>query len=202
MIRGSLPLDVDDGGRHRARRPPDQDRLSVALVGALAGDEQAFVILYRGVQPGLVRYLRTVVGPEADDVASETWLQVCRDLSTFRGDIEGFRGWCATVARHRAMDHLRRQRVRPQTTNGDWLTAVADLADTWVSASDAISTDRALALISSLPRAQAEAVLLRVVMGLDVATAARVLGKRPGSVRTATYRGLRQLADLMEQRGV
>ena len=41
----------------------------------------------------------------------------------------------ATVARHRALDHLRRQRARPQTTGGDWLTEVADLADTWVSAS-------------------------------------------------------------------
>jgi RNA polymerase sigma-70 factor (ECF subfamily) len=32
-------------------------------------------------------------------------------------------------------------------------------------------------------------------MGLDVATAARVLGKRPGAVRTAAHRGLRRLSD-------
>lgn len=197
-----MPTDVADSGRHRARRPPKPDPLSAALAGALAGDEQAFRVLYRAVQPGLVRYLRSLVGPDADDVASETWLQVCRDLSTFRGDIAGFRGWCATVGRHRAMDHLRRLQRRPQTTSDDWLTTVADLADTWVSASDAITTDRALALISSLPQAQAEAVLLRVVMGLDVASAARILGKRPGSVRTATYRGLRQLAETLERDGV
>jgi RNA polymerase sigma-70 factor (ECF subfamily) len=100
------------------------------------------------------------------------------------------------------MDHLRRLQRRPQTTSADWLTTVADLADTWVSASDAITTDRALALISSLPQAQAEAVLLRVVMGLDVASSARVLGKRPGSVRSATHRGLRRLAEMLERDGV
>ncbi len=36
--------------------------------------------------------------------------------------------------------------------------------------------------------------MLRVVAGLDVATTARVLGKRAGAVRIATMRGLRRLA--------
>ncbi|HEY6593942.1 MAG TPA: RNA polymerase sigma factor [Asanoa sp.] len=171
----------------------------MALSGALAGDEQAFRVLYRGVQPGLVRYLGSLVGIDAEDVAAETWLQICRDLSTFRGDILGFRSWCATVARHRAMDHLRRLRRRPETTySDDVLAGLADLADTSASAADAIATDRALALISSLPRAQA--VFLRVVVGLDAAAAAEVLRKRPGSVRTSTYRGLRRLADTLVER--
>jgi RNA polymerase sigma-70 factor (ECF subfamily) len=37
-------------------------------------------------------------------------------------------------------------------------------------------------------------VLLRVVVGLDGPAAARVLGKRPGAVRTAAHRGLKRLA--------
>ncbi|MDX6354999.1 MAG: polymerase sigma-70 factor, subfamily, partial [Streptomyces sp.] len=53
----------------------------------------------------------------------------------------------------------------------------------------------------ALPREQAEAVLLRVVMGLDSTSAARVLGKRAGSVRMATHRGLRRLAELLEADG-
>src|SRR5262249_52672813 len=55
-------------------------------------------------------------------------------------------------------------------------------------------TERALALIRTLPPDQAEAVMLRVVVGLDVAATARVLGKRPGAVRIAAMRGLRRLA--------
>jgi RNA polymerase sigma-70 factor (ECF subfamily) len=51
-------------------------------------------------------------------------------------------------------------------------------------------TDWAVRLIATLPREQAEAVMLRVVAGLDVADAARVLGKRPGAIR-----GLRRLAE-------
>jgi RNA polymerase sigma-70 factor, ECF subfamily len=62
-----------------------------------------------------------------------------------------------------------------------------------------MATAAALALISQLPRDQAEVVLLRVVMGLDTAAAARILGKRPGAVRTASYRGLRRLSGWLEQ---
>jgi len=36
--------------------------------------------------------------------------------------------------------------------------------------------------------------MLRVVAGLDAAATAKVLGKRPGTVRVATMRGLRRLA--------
>lgn len=59
---------------------------------------------------------------------------------------------------------------------------------------ESLSTEYALELVRGLPRDQAEAVLLRVVVGLDGPAAARVLGKRPGAVRTAAYRGLKRLA--------
>jgi RNA polymerase sigma-70 factor (ECF subfamily) len=49
-----------------------------------------------------------------------------------------------------------------------------------------------------LPRDQAEAVMLRVVAGLDATHAAQVLGKRPGAVRVAAMRGLRRLAEHVE----
>jgi RNA polymerase sigma-70 factor (ECF subfamily) len=65
---------------------------------------------------------------------------------------------------------------------------------------DRLDTDWALTLIATLPRDQAEAVMLRVVAGLDVKQAAAVLGKRPGAVRIAAMRGLRRLADNREVR--
>lgn len=175
--------------------------LDSAIARAQAGDEMAFRMLYRDTQPRVLRYLQAIVGADAEDVASETWLQVARDLPGFRGDGDGFRGWVATVARHRATDHLRRARRRPQPA----AVTVADL-ETWAASDDTagqalelMATEAAIALISQLPRDQAEVVLLRVVMGLDTAATARVLGKRPGAVRTASYRGLRRLSGWLEQ---
>jgi RNA polymerase sigma-70 factor (ECF subfamily) len=56
------------------------------------------------------------------------------------------------------------------------------------------ATERALRLMATLPREESEAVLLRVVAGLDVAQSAMVLGVRDEAARTAAARGLRALA--------
>jgi RNA polymerase sigma factor (sigma-70 family) len=183
-------------GQGGERRPQPRDgELGAALARAQEGDETAFAVAYRIVQPALLGYLRGLVGDDAEDVASEAWLEIARDLGRFKGDGAGFRGWTATIARHRALDQLRRRRTRPRPAALD--QAALDLPgrhSTHDQALESLSTERALELVRALPRDQAEAVLLRVVVGLDGPAAARVLGKRPGAVRTAAHRGLRRLA--------
>ena len=199
---GDADLPHDVGVRSAANPGSDDTALSAVVSAAQDGDEDAFRLLYRAIQPGLIRYLWVQVGDVAEDVASETWLQVARDLRKFHGDAAGFRGWVATIARHRALDHLRHQRRLPPADG--LLEEVAELRaadDTAGAAIDAMSTRAALALIARLPRDQGEAVLLRAVMGLDAKTAAKVLGKRAGAVRTAAYRGLRGLAAYLEETG-
>ena len=170
--------------------------LEAALRSAQSGDHEAFRLLYRDLQPRLLRYLRALVGAEAEDVAADAWLQIARDLDSFSGDYDRFRGWASTIARHRALDHLRRAGRRPDTTvRVEDLTDLVGRDDPERDALERLSTDAAIALICGLPRDQAEAVLLRVVVGLDAREAGRVLGKRPGAVRTAAYRGLRRLSE-------
>ncbi|MER5909926.1 RNA polymerase sigma factor [Streptomyces sp. NPDC001982] len=169
--------------------------LGAAVAQAQEGDEAAFAVAYRIVQPGLLGYLRGLVGQDAEDVASDAWLEIARDLGRFKGDGAGFRGWTATIARHRALDHLRRQRVRPRAAALEQdVLELPGQQNTYDQALETMSTAHALELVRGLPRDQAEAVLLRVVVGLDGPAAARVLGKRPGAVRTAAYRGLKRLA--------
>lgn len=174
--------------------------LSMAVRAAQAGDEEAFRLLYRSVQPGLLRYLTALVGADAEDVASETWLQIARDLRSFDGG--EFRAWAVTIARNRALDHLRRRRRRPSLPVP--VQALVDLAateDIVERVDEHLGNDVAIALIATLPRKEAEAVLLRAVVGVDAESAARVLGRRAGAVRTAAHRGLRRLARLLRQGG-
>jgi RNA polymerase sigma-70 factor, ECF subfamily len=179
--------------------------LEDVLTRAQRGDAEAFRLLYRDLQPRLLRYLHGLAGPQdAEDIASETWLQITRDLAAFSGSYDGFRGWAATIARHRALDHLRRGQRRvpaiaiPAEDLAAW-AATGETADTAGRALDAVATENAVALIATLPPDQAEAVLLRAVLGLDASTAANVLGKRPGAVRTAASRGLRTLHRKLDQ---
>lgn len=179
-----LDLSSDDGD-------PDLD---AAVMAARDGDEGAFTLLFRTTHPSILRYLRVLVGSDAEDVASEAWLQIARDLSSFTGTGEGFRRWAVTIARHRAIDHVRKQKRRSEVTVP--MEQFADLpafGDTEGEAVDAVTTDVAISLIARLPREQAEAIMLRVVVGLDATTSGQILGRRPGAVRTAAHRGLRKL---------
>lgn len=168
---------------------------TVVVQQAQAGDEAAFAELYRAFHPRLLRYLRVLARDDAEDIAAETWLQVCRDLARFRGDSAGLLGWIITVGRNRAIDHFRYGNRRPSdpvpTEN---LIPLPGPDDTESQALTGISTEDAVALIATLPPDQAEAVMLRAVIGLDAKTAGKVLGKRPGAVRAAAHRGLKTLA--------
>jgi RNA polymerase sigma-70 factor (ECF subfamily) len=168
--------------------------LGEAVLAAQAGSEQAFSELYRTVQPGLLRYLYVLVGRDAEDLASETWMHVCRDLATFTGDGDGFRGWVTTIGRHRALDLLRQRGRRVRVDQDLTDVEVADPCGVEETVLEMFSTTGAVALIGSLPRRQAEAVWLRIVMGLDVRTTAAVMGTRPGAVRSSANRGLDALA--------
>jgi RNA polymerase sigma-70 factor (ECF subfamily) len=175
------------------------DWFATRLDAARGGDNLAFADIYRDTQPRLYRYAITLVGREAEDVTAEAWLQIARDLRAFSGDAQAFRAWAATVVRNRATDHLRRAGRRPVVLTDSVDVERPSNADTESGAAESMSTAKALALIATLPPDQAEAVLLRAVVGLDATAAGKVLGKRPGAVRVAAHRGLRSLARLLEQ---
>ena len=170
------------------------------LLAAKAGDEVAFGLLFRSVQPLLLRYLRTLSGPLADDCAAEAWLNVVGALDRFVGDESGFRAWVCTIGRRRVVDAQRRLArgevlsEDPHGLRGDHDDTASDVAVTFEESQD---TSRAVDLLTRLPVEQREAVFLRHVAGLDVQQTAEVLGRSAGSVRVATHRGLRRLGAMV-----
>jgi RNA polymerase sigma-70 factor (ECF subfamily) len=173
------------------------------LAAAQAGSEVAFSRLWRDGNPALLRYLRVIAPSASEDIAAETWVQVIRGLTAFRGNEQAWRAWLFTTARRRAIDEGRRMTRRQESPLDDMgpgqLPAVADSADV---ALERLGTRSALALLATLPPLQAEVILLRVVAGLDTDAVARLVGRRPGAVRVASHRGLRRLAEILAKRGV
>jgi RNA polymerase sigma-70 factor, ECF subfamily len=159
---------------------------------ARRGDKDALAALFRTLQPQLLRYLRGRLPGAAEDLAAHTWLDAVRNLHRFTGGPEDFRRWLFTIARRRAQDELRRRARRPEVVTDrppdvathDELHAGDDLA-------------QALALVRQLPDAQADAVLLRIVAGMDVSEVAVVMGRSEGSVRVLVHRGLHRLRDVI-----
>jgi RNA polymerase sigma-70 factor (ECF subfamily) len=165
-------------------------------------DERAFADLWRRYQPLVLRYARVLAGDGADDIASEAWIAVLRSMDRFVGDEQDFRRWLVTIVRHRAMDWGRsRQRDRTTPREQDQLEdAGLPAPDTASLVVDSISATEAVALIErTLPPLQAEAVILRSVIGLDVPEVAKIMNKRAGAVRVLTHRGLRSLEELFRR---
>lgn len=163
------------------------------LDAARRGDDGALAALWRELQPALLRYLRAVEPGTAEDIASDTWLEVTRRLEHFCGDERDFRGWLFTIARHRVID-ARRRAARHRTAPVAWIPERPGRDDPAADVLAGLSTEASLRLVSELPPEQAEAVLLRVMAGYGTEQVARMMGKQPGNVRVLSHRGLRNLA--------
>jgi RNA polymerase sigma-70 factor (ECF subfamily) len=180
--------------------PEDFDEL---LAGARAGHGWALSELFHGLYPRVLRYLRALEPNEAEDLASETWLDVVHALGAFEGDDRGLRALAFTIARRRLID-LQRKRVR-QSSVRTQLQSVGK--EEWVGnveeeAMTGLSTEAALQRVAALPPDQAEVIFLRVLGGLPVDDVARIVGKPPGTVRVIQHRALRKLAEQTTREGV
>jgi RNA polymerase sigma-70 factor (ECF subfamily) len=168
-----------------------------ALDGARSGDSACFELLYRDLQPALLRYLRTVAPEQAEDAAAETWTQVLRSWQQFTGDEPGFRSWVFTIARNKVIDWQRQSARRPTIPltpeHEDRMLSPDPLA--LVELDDA--AERTVAMLGLLAPDQAEAVLLRSIVGLSVAETAEVMNRSEGAVRVLSHRGLKRLAGLL-----
>lgn len=163
------------------------------LAAARLGEQWAIAAIWRDVHPRLLRYLRVAVAGGAEDAASDIWLDVAAGLGRFSGDRHAFLRWTFTICRRRVIDAGRRDgRRRTDAVPQDVLEARSCAGDGGLEAR--VALDAALGHLTRLPRDQAEVILLRVVVGLDVDSVGEILGKRPGTVRVLQHRGLERLA--------
>jgi RNA polymerase sigma-70 factor, ECF subfamily len=175
------------------------ERFPEVLRAAADGDGAAFATLWRDIHPPMLRYLRVAAGDSAEDLASEVWLEVAKRLAKFTGAEHEFRSWLFTMARRKVIDRHRYESRHPESPTADIGPLDRPASDdTSAAALDYLSTEAALALIATLPRDQAEIIVLRVVVGLEAAAVARIVGKSPGAVRVAAHRGLRSLSARLE----
>jgi RNA polymerase sigma-70 factor, ECF subfamily len=179
------------------------DGFPALMAAAQDGSQAAFAALWRDANPALLRYLRASALDAAEDVASETWVQVVRGLPGFRGDERAWRAWLFTTARRRALDEARRRARHPVAPLSELpVTLEPQAEDAAGLAMENLATTAAIAAISELPPLQAEVILLRVLAGLDTKAVARIVGRSPGAVRVAGHRGLRRLAQTLTATGV
>lgn len=180
---------------------PDFDAI---LAAAQTGAEWAVAVLYRDINPRLLRYVRAKAPEVAEDLVAEVWLAAARQLPAFEGDERALWRWLFTLARRQVIGHWRKSGRR--RTDAVPAAAFADHAsgdDPAALAGERLATADAInRLTDHLSEEQAEVVLLRVLAGLDVDEVAALMGKRPGTIRVLQHRALKKLATVFAAEAV
>lgn len=176
------------------------DGFEAVLAAAQAGDERALEVIYRDLAPLVLGYLRGRGALDAEDLTSETFIAIVRNIRRFRGSETRFRSWVLTIAHRRLLDARRRAVRRPESVLDPGGLEEAMTVMTGDAAAEAFARlgDReVLRLLDLLTEDQRVVVLLRVVADLPVNEVARIVRKRPGAVKTLQRRGLARLARVL-----
>jgi RNA polymerase sigma-70 factor (ECF subfamily) len=167
------------------------------LAAARAGEGWALAELFRDLHPRVRRYLTSLAPAQADDLASDTWLDVVRSLDRFRGDPSELRALAFSIARTRIGE------IRDAMSD-DVISALESTPRVEVPrpapAPDvdpglqALDTDEALERIMTLPVDHAEVILLRVLGGLSIDDVAATVAKPWRAVRSIERDAVQHLA--------
>jgi RNA polymerase sigma-70 factor, ECF subfamily len=172
------------------------DDLAKAATG---GDTDAVGRLYDSMVGPIHRYvaLRIRSREDAEDVTHLVFERIVAGLPRYRHNGRPFAAWAFRIARNAVIDHQRR--VRPTEP----LTAVAEpsagngLDDVTVRGEE---VRELRAAIRRLTTDQQEALALRYAAGLSAEEAARVMGRRAGTIRGLTFRAIESLRRQLEER--
>ena len=180
---------------------PDHELLQLIQ----AGDEDAFVTLYRRRHAGIYRFAVQMSGSQslADDVTQEVFLALIGGSETFdpaRGSLNSF---LYGIARNQTLRRLRRDRshVPLESTNAisngngeddDGLTSNSKPFDELLRNETIESVRRA---ILSLPERYREVVVLCELEEMSYAETAEVLSCAVGTVRSRLHRARLLLSD-------
>ena len=190
-FRAGSTANISRPASDRKGDEPDGRALERALVErARDGDRDAFGELYRMHLPAVARLVRFRVGGEDEDAVSEVFLRAWRGLPSYRDTGVPFVGWLYGIARHVAIDILRRQgRDEPSD----------DLPDRGVEPMTAeVMTLRGA--IDALPTEQRQVIELKYLVGLTNDEVAAAMATTPGAVNARQWRALKALAEILEER--
>jgi RNA polymerase sigma-70 factor (ECF subfamily) len=169
---------------------------------AASGDDPAFEALVTRYQARVFRLARRLTGNDGDaqDAQQDAFLQVYRNLSSFRGDAR-FSTWLYRIATNAALMLRRTRARRPAESLEEYLPRfdaagrhaatpaelqVAGQADEILDRQ--LLAEKARAAIERLPDLYREAFVLRDLEELTTSDVAEVLGLEPAAVRQRVHR--------------
>lgn len=179
-----------------------QESLDTELLRLIAaGDERALESFYERYKRLVYSLALQVLGDRnaAEEVTLDVFLKVWQKAREFRADRATARTWLATIARHQAIDRLRRRQSHGDQDMARWAENALDALPDPVNAESAVQESemrrQVQAALAELPAPQRAVLLLAYFKGYSHSEIARLLGQPLGSVKTRIRGALLQLRE-------
>jgi RNA polymerase sigma-70 factor (ECF subfamily) len=180
------------------RSAPSTTELRIAA-GLRRRDPDAVRALYAEYGPGALALLHDAIRDRGavEDVYQQVLLEAWERGCSFDPARASLRTWLATIARSRAIDHLRRRIPEPH----DPMLAYTSVRDQPANEPVAQLVDRVTLeqLTRRLTPDEAEVVRLRWQLGLSQRQIATHTGVPLGTVKSRTASALRRLREMLEE---
>ena len=166
------------------------------------GDESGLVEIIRDYKDGLIFYLNSFVGNIriAEELAEDTFVLLGTKKPRDKGK-GSFKTWLYTIGRNVAIDHLRRQKKRPEVSMEECAELVSEeesLEASYLREQRKIEVHRCLHRL----RPEYQQILWLIYFeGLSNKEAAAVMKKSIHSIETLVYRARKSLRSQLEMEG-
>jgi RNA polymerase sigma-70 factor, ECF subfamily len=180
------------------RSAPTPSELRIAA-GLRRRDPDAVRALYAEYGPGALALLRDAIRDRSavEDVYQQVLLEAWQRGRSFDPARASLRTWLATIARSRAIDHLRRRVPEPQDPcDPHSRFASAGASEPVSQLLDRVTLEQ---LLERLAPGEAELVRLRWQLGLSQAQISAHTGVPLGTVKSRTASALRRLRTMLEE---
>ncbi len=179
------------------RRDRFSGQFPAVLAAARAGDQAALGRIFTTLAPVVEGYLRLQGASEPEDLTSEVFVGVLRNLDSFEGGEPGFRSWVFTIAHRRLLDDRRRRGRQPTYEPLDAAGDPAADDDIEAVVGAALGRARVEELCRCISPGQRDVLLLRLLGGFTVEEVAAMLGRTPGGVKALQRRGFTAISRLL-----
>jgi RNA polymerase sigma-70 factor (ECF subfamily) len=163
----------------------------------LGGDSEAFGLVVRRYEAGLVRFATRMLGGQdaAADAVAESFIRAYRHLGGL-SDPARLRTWLYRIVANRCKSHLARRPMADISL--DEAPPMADPADTEASLERAEQLGLVQRALAALPAEKREAFVLKHVEGLSYQEMAAITGERIPTLKMRVHRAREALLKALE----
>ena len=166
----------------------------------LSGDRDALAEIILMYRDGVTLYINSIVNniTTAEDLMEETFVRLCVKKPKFNGK-SSFQTWLFSIARHIAIDHLRRQRFRkiPPEDIPD-LASEENIERSYVRKEEAFHLHAAMNELKPEYRQALYLMYFENMSGDDIAL---VMSLNQRQVRNILYNARKTLKKILERKG-